>query len=297
LYLVLFLTSRIGQFNLMAIDNSFGNTPSDMQLDEWIPSTVDLSTIDPGILKYGVQKDIDPLSYDLLALEAQELTEPQHCLAGEWSGYCLRIGNFDTHGLTQIHITKFDLDDTFEGRGQDIHGIFNIRGKMGTGNIPDVKMTFIRGDRERSEGEICPLVCKAKLDLVRGKIFGDWGTHDVAKLGDFSLNRTPTSVYRFLHINRPYDGKLARDRWAFATQAVLHIVQRRLWSWRYFKARFAERNRFCRLWYCKNLIDDILALTFEERRELEHLEQTLHPADAQFYRSIARVHFKLGVHV
>jgi hypothetical protein len=283
---------RVGQFNLSA--NDYGNSFDSMQLDEWLPSTVDLSKIDPRILKYGVQKDMDPTSYDLPELEAQEFTEP---LGGEWSGYCSRIGNLSTHGLMQIHITKVSLDDTFEGRGQDIHGIFDIRGKMGPEGVPDVEMTFIRGDKERSEGEICPLVCKARLGPVLGKMFGDWGTHDVARLGDFSLSRTPTSVYRFFHLNRSYDGNLARDRWVFATQAVLHIVQRRLWSWRYFKARFVDRNRFCQLWYCKNLTDHIFALTSEERRELEHLEQMLHPADARFYRSIARVHFKLGVHV
>jgi len=243
-------------------------------------------------MKFGVQKETNGVPYDLLNLEANT-SEPHPRLNGEWSGYCFNSDQTGTEGLMQIFITV--VDDAFHGRGHDIHGTFSIHGHTETDHI-NLQMTFTREGNDLG-GRNVPTSCKAMLHALRERITGKWGIGGVQEKGNIWLCRTPASLHRFRHLNEKCGLDLAHSRWSFATQAVLSLVRQRLWSWRFFKDRFIERRRFIEL-YCRGYLSNRPgALNRREFVELKTLELFLHPADAQFYRSIARFQFKPCIHM
>jgi hypothetical protein len=107
----------------------------------------------------------------------------------------------------------------------------------------------------------------------------------------FQLRRTPPSLLRYRYSPREFSEDPVRSRWAFACNAALHQAQEKLWSRKFFEARFQERKRFVELTTRSLIISMGLTpqrpLTPVETGELEHLRRGLNPSEARFYHALS----------
>ncbi|KAF9445936.1 hypothetical protein P691DRAFT_777225 [Macrolepiota fuliginosa MF-IS2] len=80
---------------------------------------------------------------------------------------------------------------------------------------------------------------------LRNTVTTEAGSDDEERLdAGFVLRRAPVEVFRFRHILYKASESKAKSRWEFLREVVLHIIQSRRWSWRYFKAWSADRRAF-----------------------------------------------------
>jgi hypothetical protein len=251
--------------------------------------------LDSCILTFGVQEEMDLTAYNLLDLD-KRAPKAHPSLEGEWTGHAFYNDLGGSQGLMQIFIMTAAADGTFRGHGCDYHGAFDVCGRMGE-NKSDLEMNFVREEMGPLDGGNIPVTCKASLDITRESVVGLWGTDRDQSKGEINLLRIPASAHRFRYSPKAFEESQARARWSFAVGAVLYNVRRRLWSWRFFKARFAERRRFIELYYCWHFADNYDGLNEAEQAELKDLERNLAPADTHFYRSISRSQFKSSLHM
>jgi hypothetical protein len=258
------------------------------------PYADDLSVdaLDPSILNFGPQGEIDSTAYD--PLNVGEHAPTMTPLEGEWTGRCFSNGPRDSQGLMEIFIATVAMDGTFYGRGRDYHGAFDIHGSV---RESDVKMTFVREKTNHLDNENVPAAYEGTLDMGQTAIAGSWSTYKYRNVGEINLLPISASVYRSRYSAQTFVANQARARWSFALDAVLYDVRRRLWSWSFFKTRLAERQRFIKLYYCWYFANDYNCLNEAEKAELKNLECSLSPADVQYYRSISRSQFKPCLHV
>jgi hypothetical protein len=152
---------------------------------------------------------------------------------------------------------------------------------------------FTRDGRTSHSDFIVPAYFVGKRDMASRVINGEWGTKRGTIIGTMTLLPIPVSLCRF----RPEVGvtmNIARARWKSAGAAVLDDVRRRLWSWRFFKARFATRKHYTQL-YRRRYLSDVL--NDRESNALMAYERNLLPTDVQFYRTIARSHYGGCIHL
>ena len=129
---------------------------------------------------------------------------------------------------------------------------------------------------------------------------------DHEKRGDFYIAKVSPDIFRFRHL---LDGPspdpswtIARKRWAFAIEVVLHQTQSRMGSWNFFKARISERRSWVELRSRKNLEAASRTtrgfLTDQQSDELLHLTRSIPPSTAMIYEELATyLHSRLVYYV
>lgn len=207
--------------------------------------------------------------------------------------------------------------DSFEGKCQTHVGLVDVIGSLRPSSMPGNEVIFTVdfgdghviqctgqysisketitgkfidfGEDQDPSGEPVPDESKSSSPRDRGIMFTSVSRRT------FYFSRTPATIHRFRYRPDAFRRNPARARWAFATSAILHGVQRRLWSWKYFKSRLSEIRRFMEL-SRRKMVDEGLytprqALTEEESQELKIIYQDMSPDDARF--SSALVNYDL----
>ncbi|KXN91180.1 hypothetical protein AN958_02747 [Leucoagaricus sp. SymC.cos] len=79
---------------------------------------------------------------------------------------------------------------------------------------------------------------------VDGEEGGDASPVDdtIDDTGTFIFRRTPVEIFHFRNLLDKEENQ-AKARWNFLRESVLHLVRRRLWSWKYIKAWGDDRRR------------------------------------------------------
>ncbi|KXN81069.1 hypothetical protein AN958_06142 [Leucoagaricus sp. SymC.cos] len=68
-------------------------------------------------------------------------------------------------------------------------------------------------------------------------------TDDIPIIETFIFRRTPVEIFHFRDLLREEENQ-AKARWNFLRESVLHLVRRRLWSWKHIKAWGDDRRKF-----------------------------------------------------
>jgi hypothetical protein len=251
--------------------------------------------LDASILKYPPLEGLDQTAYESytstkLATSPTGSSSPLS-IDGTWSGFCAPDNATDACGLIQITIATNTEYGSFVGSGVDVMGSFDISGKYLQDHT--FEAIFMHDRHPGRSDSIVPTYFVGKRDLASRVISGEWGTKKETIIGTMTLHPIPASLYRF----RPEVGvslNIARSRWKSAGAAVLDEVRRRLWSWRFFRARFTTRKQYTKL-YRRRYLSDVM--NDRDRNALMTYEQNLLPADVRFYRSIARSYFGDCIHL
>ena len=118
-----------------------------------------------------------------------------------------------------------------------------------------------------------------------GSIEGYQGWHEGARQYPFVLKRTPADIMCHRPSPSAFRSNKPRALWAFACDAVLHDVQKKLWSWSYFKKRRETRLRQIHF-DIRNYTPYGRPLNKDEREEWAAIRQAMTAADARFFRNI-----------
>lgn len=275
-----------------------------------------IAQIPMKILKYGLQDTLETQIYEhsIATFNPHDKT-PRQGISGYWAGHLWSRENskdlYAYEGLIQISITEVGEDGVVKGAAEGFHGLMTVSGKITEDNEVSLTFEFEDGDQFFCEGKYDP-----DSDVLAGDFTfqeyedddekSDDGPPDVQDDDDddgdteasevdsvqekntFFFNRTPAFAWRF-HPLYGQASRNARERWAFAINAVLDGVKRKHWSWNYLKARNAERRRFLELKLREEMewsYTPSQPLNDDEKKELQLLIAKLHPTDARFYFSL-----------
>jgi hypothetical protein len=276
-------------------DGDNGNNDTDDGKDDTNDGNNDTDNndaIDTSILKFGVtSKSPDVSIYDVQLANTETNSIPLG-VEGLWTGLYFYADQDSTDGLMQFTLHNDSPDGgTFYGEGLDGLDGFTIKGTTKPDADDSTEIRFVKSYNKMSfRGRKTTWLYRGLLDQGSGTIEGHWGPENTtAEYGTFRLGRTPDDVYRFRYTKATFVASPARARWAFACAAVHHQVRRKLWCWAYFEDRATTRKRFLELYYRRELwYQPKEKLSGEEMAELQLIEQGLSPADAHFYRSLAK---------
>jgi hypothetical protein len=254
----------------------------DPYLDGSYEDNLSVDQLDVSILKYPPLERLNQIAHECYTLEKtipSPTASSQLSIAGTWSGFCSSNNVTDTCGLIQITITADTEQGSFVGCGVDVTGSLFVRGKYLEDHSFEAIFT-----RSGHSDSVVPKYFVGKRDMASRVIKGEWGAEMGTAVGTLTLHPIPASLCRF-RFESGGGLNIARVRWLSAGAAVLDEVQRRLWSWRFFMARFATRKDYTRL-YQRRYLSDILS--DRESKALVMYERNLLPEDVRFYRAIAR---------
>jgi hypothetical protein len=183
-------------------------------------------------------------------------------------------------------------DGQVEGSGVDCGGPFSIYGNMDSEHL---KGTVVNDDRGLQPGLSFDL--DADIQSHGCVMSGTWSSRQfhLTSRGTLLFTRTPSAVIQFRPTRQDLEANPARKRWLFALSAVRYQVQRRMWSWSFFKTRFHHRRRYVELQWRLNLSEPLIGPEYEEMFDYVRF---LSGRDARFYNSLARFPMKgMCIHV
>ncbi|CAK5271410.1 unnamed protein product [Mycena citricolor] len=212
-------------------------------------------------------------------------------LAGRWTGHIMYQG-LEYSGLISL-VLSVDAENTLSGASEIFDQILKVSGSASPGEDSQAEITLIIWLSETLVFN-CKGVYNADKDIIEGHLDTSAG---VTNTFTFIFHRTPAEwpeSYRFRP--SPTAENRAVARWHFAINAVLDQFQRRNMSWRWLKARFAERRRFIHLMTRNKANDRGLTpwapLSDGELAELRNLLSVLTSADTRFYLTIVELELR-----
>ena len=270
----------------------------------------------------------NPLSTSILTkgpgpeFEFEEVNIPSdefmvHPMEGLWTGQCIRTNNsrIAFQGFFQFNIDPI-INGDLTGRGETYLGEVEFRGEV----KPDLDTHsgLFNVELRIDSSKYADLWCSGQYDPVRESISGRWVVDDDSgdfppndeaeerqmdlrlPCGHFYITRTPASVFRFRWLldNHPFNtfSNLARQRWAFAIEAVLFQTRQRFPSWKFLLERAAERREWMKLTMQRELDKSSQAsrpqLSDEGKDRLFALRLTVHPTIGRLYDSLSIYFFK-----
>ena len=270
----------------------------------------------------------NPLSTSILTkgpgpeFEFEEVNIPSdefmvHPMEGLWTGQCIRTNNsrIAFQGFFQFNIDPI-INGDLTGRGETYLGEVEFRGEV----KPDLDTHsgLFNVELRIDSSKYADLWCSGQYDPVRESISGRWVVDDDSgdfppndeaeerqmdlrlPCGHFYITRTPASVFRFRWLldNHPYNtfSNLARQRWAFAIEAVLFQARQRFSSWKFLRERAAERREWMKLTMQRELDKSSPTprpqLSDEGKDRLFSLRLTVHPTIGRLYDSLSNYYFK-----
>ncbi len=242
---------------------------SEFFIEDQEESTLDQSGNDISILAKGVGSPLLVKYSDLywgvsISSDNPHTSDP---VGGNWVGTLFdsedHSSNFNTPPVTLC--LRLDVID-HRVLGERIFSTYNdttITGSFGDQDLDSgiTKIDFlIRYPREDSIEVIQELNGEYNhlRDIIKGKWRERYNFDDIesdspyispSRSGVFLLTRSPPHAFPFRDLLRqPIENeedtpsKLARRRWAFATQAVIFKVQEQRKTWKFIRARLSERN-------------------------------------------------------
>lgn len=244
------------------------------------------------ILKYGIKDGYH--SSEFYEFEPGRLKNVSSPVQGTWTGHCLRQeGEEVVSYVLRISIRLSLNKNQIVGKGEDYTGAFGFTGSVDTTRATH-EFSFVVTDDDDGLSR----TCAGKLDPETDTITAQWRnagrrvTDDDETLNrPFVLTRTPPSLIRYRYTPDQFLEDPVRSRWNFACAIALHQAQEKLWSRRFFEARFAERKRYVELTTRSLIVLMGLTpqnpLTMAEKGELEYLRRDLNPSEARFYQALA----------
>lgn len=250
-----------------------------------------LRRIPRDILKCGIQDGFQSTNY--YEFEQQRLYAKSHPIQGTWAGHCSRKdGDQVVPYILRISI-RISRGVKILGKGEDYANAFEFSGTIDSARRGGYGFVFLI----TNDNDGCSRSCIANLNVDNDTITARWSdrrekdTPGEVDYHPFILRRISPSLLRYRYTSGEFLEDPVRSRWAFACNAALHIAQERLWSQRFFEARFTERKRFVEL-TTRSLIAAMgltpqMPLLPAEKGELEHLRRDLNPSEARFYQALA----------
>lgn len=250
------------------------------------------ATIPHDILKYGIQDGFSSTNY--YEFEPGRTLEHSNPIQGTWSGHCLRReGEEVISYVLRISIRVQSDPKRIWGKGEDYANTFKFTGNVDAARSSSVKFAFAISD----DKDGITRTCSGYLDLNSDVITAHWSTTKRNDFEDdelnqsFLLRRTPPTLLRYRYTPDQFAEDPVRSRWSFACSAALHQAQEKLWSRRFFEARFEERKKFVELSTRALIVQMGLTpqspLSIVEKGELEYLRRDLNPSEARFYHALA----------
>ncbi|KAJ3506012.1 hypothetical protein NLJ89_g7110 [Agrocybe chaxingu] len=248
-----------------------------------------ISRIPLAILKYGIQDGFQ--STDYFEFEPDRLRWSSHPIQGTWTGHCSRTeGSEVTTYVLRISLRLSADQKQIIGKGEDFGNTFSLAGRISrTRTGYDFEFALVEDD-ELSR------TASGHLDTLTNTITLSWSDRRQKENPEepyyrpIQMRKTPPSLLRYRYTPQRFSEDPVRARWAFACSAALHLAQERLWSRRFFEARFRERKRFVELSTRALIVTMGLTpqkpLTSIENGELEHLRRDLNPSEARFYQAL-----------
>jgi len=265
--------------------NSIGKEPITTQTIKGETSTISLS-----ILKYGIQDGFQ--STDYFEFEPARLRRVFHPIQGTWTGHCSRTEGDEiiTYVLRISFRVLSDLR-TLKGKGEDFTHTFNLEGRITHARTGyNLEFSIVDDEDESSK------TATGCLDTSTETLTLCWSDRrkkdnpEEIYYQPIQMRKTPPSLLRYRYNARQFDEDPIRSRWAFACNAALHQAQERLWSRRFFEARFKERKRFVSLSTRSLIVGMGLTpqnpLNALEKGELEYLRRDMNPSEARFYQAL-----------
>ncbi|KAF9557962.1 hypothetical protein CPC08DRAFT_709992 [Agrocybe pediades] len=257
--------------------------------------TEQASEIPLDILKFGVQ---DSLKFPYYLEENQgseSFSEISHPFSGVWT--CHRSfqdsDDHPAHYVSQIIIQEDAAAGTITATSGTYAMTANFKGTA-RATETGFELTGVDDTKERS--------WNATVDTETGIMTVSWSDkwkeqYPLApQYKPAQYTRTPPSLVRYRYTAQQFSEDRTRSRWAFACNAVLHVVRQNLWDRKFLQARLQERKRFVELTVRYSMSLDGYtphkALDHAEKMELYQLRVRLPPAQARFYLTIAR--FEIG---
>lgn len=244
------------------------------------------------ILKYGIKDGYQ--STDYFEFEPERMRKVLNPIQGTWTGHCAQQhGDEQITSVIRISILVASNRKRIQGKGEDFNGAFEFEGVIGSSQTSVVEFSFaITNDKDGASR-----TCRGSLDAGRDVITAQWSSNKKTETGEtvpnqtFDLRRTAPSLLRYRYTPHEFAEDPVRSRWAFACSAALHQAQERLWSRRFFEARFTERKRFVDLTTRSLIVSMGLTpqnpLNSSEQGELDYLRRELNPSEARFYQTLA----------
>jgi hypothetical protein len=250
-----------------------------------------LKYIARDILKFGIQDEFNAVDY--YEFEPHRLRGGVNPLQGTWSGHCSRRDGEET--ITFLVRLSFRLSPDRKallGKGEDYASTFNFGGST-VRSRGGYDFQFAITD---DDGGLCR-TCSGHLSISTDTITASWSDRrkkdnpNEIDYASFTLRRTPPFLHRYRYAPHAYAEDPVRARWSFACNAVLHEVQAKMWSRRFFEEKFNDRKRFVELSTRDMVVRMGLTpqqpLTMAERQELDFLRRDLDPSEARFYHALA----------
>ncbi|KZV94080.1 hypothetical protein EXIGLDRAFT_673437 [Exidia glandulosa HHB12029] len=246
------------------------------------------------ILKY---RDDDGAPHRFYASLDDADDVPAGVLEGHWTGrYDLGMTAPDVHdGLVSTHF-KLEEDNAVSGRGKDSNGNFVITGSLSAMDSSPTRIVF---KKEYTLGKLDDGAVAWRYDGElddQGTMSGRYGrwTEDPSTfvpIGEFSMSRATLDAARHRPSPEAFENNRARAWWTLALNAVQERVQRKMWSWSFFRQRRGERIAVVDAYkhilaerepwrYQRNWPDD----GTQYLQVVQDLEQRLVPEDTSFYR-------------
>jgi hypothetical protein len=249
------------------------------------------ATISHDILKYGIRDGFSSTNY--YEFEPGRALEHHNPIQGTWSGHCLRReGDEVISYVLRISIRVETDPRKIRGKGEDYASAFEFTGSVAVKESA-IKFAFSISDNSGGVSR----TCNGHLDSKTDVITAHWSTmkkNDLEEDGlnqSFLLRKTPPTLLRYRYTQDQFTEDPVRSRWSFACSAALHQAQEKLWSQRFFEARFEERKRFVELSTRALIVQMGLTpqspLSIVEKGELEYLRRDLNPSEARFYHALA----------
>ncbi|KAF9462351.1 hypothetical protein BDZ94DRAFT_1322722 [Collybia nuda] len=244
------------------------------------------------ILKYGIRDGFSSTNY--FEFEPGRAVEHQNPIQGTWSGHCLRREGEEVISYVLRISMRVQRDPKkIRGKGEDYVDTFEFTGNVDSPQGSSIKFAFTISD----DKDGITKTCSGFLDSNSDVITAYWSTNKKNDLEEdglnqsFLLRRTPPTLLRYRYTPDQFAEDPVRSRWSFACSAALHQVQEKLWSRRFFEARFEERKRFVELSTRALIVQMGLTpqspLSMVEKGELEYLRRDLNPSEARFYHALA----------
>ncbi|TFK17049.1 hypothetical protein FA15DRAFT_676340, partial [Coprinopsis marcescibilis] len=251
-----------------------------------------LEHISNDILKFGIQDAFHATDY--YEFEPHRLRAGLNPVQGTWAGHCSRREGDET--ITFLMRLSFRLSSdrkTILGKGEDYSSTFAFSGIATRSRHGYAFKVEVLDD----EDGLCR-TCTGLLSLSSDTIKAVWSDRrqkdnpDEVDYQPFTLRRTPPTLFRHRYTANQFSEDPVRARWSFACNAALYEVQAKLWSRKFFEAKFAERKRFVELSTRALIVSMGLTpqnpLSMAEKQELEFLRRDLDPSEARFYHALAQ---------
>lgn len=287
-----------GDIKRIPIENTFGTWTDEEDSSKSSRPEITLESIKASvneelldILKYGIKDGFHSTNY--YEFEPHRLQAVSNPLQGTWTGHSHR----EEEGVSYSYVIRISMriaadHKTLVGKGEDYADTFEFQGyTTATADGYDFAFTITSDDDGTTRS------CRGSLNTTLDTISSCWATTKKTENGDptpdqtFELRRTPPSLVRYRYTPDQFAEDPIRSRWSFACSATLHQAQERLWSRRFFEARFTERKRFVELTTRSLIVSMGLTpqnpLNMVETGELEYLRQELNPSEARFYQALA----------